>query len=161
MIRVGGENVSAFEVEEVVNSHPSVAESAAIPVDDPYKGEEIKVFIRPVEGIHQLDFVEMVKWCAKKLAYFKVPRYFELVAELPKTPTQRIQKNLLKVQERGKQDHGWDRNALRLGSPIVGFVLQNWITRRLNLWRFRRGDHPNKTCLAGGELFDGSFRSFN
>lgn len=110
MIRVGGENVSAFEVEEVVNSHPSVAESAAIPVDDPYKGEEIKVFIRPVEGIHQLDFVEMVKWCAKKLAYFKVPRYFELVAELPKTPTQRIQKNLLKVQERGKQDHGWDRN---------------------------------------------------
>src|SRR4026209_406300 len=60
-------------------------------------------------------------------------------------------------------DHGWDRNALRLGSAIVGFVLQNydWITRRLNLWRFRRGDHPNKTCLAGGELFDGSFRSFN
>ncbi len=110
MIRVGGENVSAFEVEDVVNSHPAVAQSAAIPVDDPYKGEEIKVLIRLKDNAKGVDFKEIVALCAKKLAYFKVPRYIEIVEEFPKTPTERIQKVQLKEAERKRTMHGWDRN---------------------------------------------------
>ena len=110
MIRVGGENVAAFEVEDVVNSHSAVAQSAAIPVEDPFKGEEIKVLIKLADGVKEIDFQEIVAHCAGKLAYFKVPRYLEVIDEFPKTPTERIQKIKLKELERQKADHGWDRN---------------------------------------------------
>lgn len=111
MIRVGGENVSAFEVEDVVNSHPAVAQSAVIPVPDPFKGEEIKVLLKLTENVtDQVDFRELVGHCARKLAYFKVPRYFEIIDEFPKTATERIQKTQLKEREKQQQDHGWDRN---------------------------------------------------
>ncbi|MDT3704617.1 MAG: AMP-binding protein [Thermincola sp.] len=111
MIRVGGENVSAFEVEDVINSHPVIAQSAAIPVPDPFKGEEIKVLLKLAENAaDQVDFRELVGHCARKLAYFKVPRYFEIIDEFPKTATERIQKTQLKEREKQQQDHGWDRN---------------------------------------------------
>lgn len=111
MIRVGGENISAFEVEDVVNSHPAVAQSAAIPVPDPFKDEEIKILIKLAEGVSGVDFKEIVALCALKLAYFKVPRFFEVIEEFPRTPTERIQKMKLKEIEKQKTDHGWDRNT--------------------------------------------------
>ncbi|MEW6276360.1 MAG: AMP-binding protein [Bacillota bacterium] len=110
MIRVAGENVSAFEVEDVVNSHPAVAQSAAIPVPDPVREEEIKVFIKLKEGVSGIDPAEIIKHCAARLAYFKLPRYVEIVDDFPKTATERIQKVQLKNLEKEKKDHGWDRN---------------------------------------------------
>jgi len=110
MIRVGGENVSAFEVEDVVNSHAAVAQSAAIPVSDPFKGEEIKVLVKLVDPGKGLDFKDIVLHCADRLAYFKVPRYLEVVDDFPKTATERIQKIQLKELERTRESHGWDRN---------------------------------------------------
>lgn len=110
MIRVAGENVSAFEVEDIVNSYPAVAQSAAIPVPDPIRDEEIKVLIKLKEGVQKLDFEELIRHCATHLAYFKVPRYLEVVEDFPKTATERIQKVLLKEREKQKEDHDWDRN---------------------------------------------------
>ncbi|MEN1967859.1 AMP-binding protein [Lentibacillus sp. N15] len=110
MIRVGGENISAFEIEEVINSHPNVKQCAAIPVDDIYKGEEIKVFIIPQDDIQEMNFKDIVEFCFDKLAYHKTPRYFELVDDLPRTPTQKLQKHPLKEQEKSRKHHGWDRN---------------------------------------------------
>jgi acyl-CoA synthetase (AMP-forming)/AMP-acid ligase II len=110
MVRVGGENVSAFEVEEVINSHPAVKQSAAIPVPDLYKDEEIKIFIIPNVADEEIDFKELVGFCNEKLAVHKIPRYYELIDELPRTPTEKIQKHQLKEEEKLKEYHGWDRN---------------------------------------------------
>ncbi|MDQ0340535.1 crotonobetaine/carnitine-CoA ligase [Caldalkalibacillus uzonensis] len=110
IIRVAGENVSAFEVEDVVNSHPAIEQSAAIPVPDPIRGEEIKIFIKLKEGINDVNMEEIIEHCAQRLAYFKVPRYIEIVSKFPKTSTERIQKMTLKNEERARECHGWDRN---------------------------------------------------
>jgi acyl-CoA synthetase (AMP-forming)/AMP-acid ligase II len=110
MIRVAGENVSAFEVEDVINSYPAVAQSAAIPVADPLREEEIKVLIKMKEGVKTLDMEDLIRHCTTKLAPFKVPRYLEIIEEFPKTATERIQKVQLKEMEKKRQEHGWDRN---------------------------------------------------
>lgn len=110
MIRVAGENVSAFEVEDVVNSHPSIMQSAAIPVPDPLRDEEVKVFIKLKEGIEDADFRNIFEHCAKRLAYFKLPRFIEVITEFPRTATERVQKVQLKEEEKQRTDHGWDRN---------------------------------------------------
>jgi len=110
MIRVAGENVSGFEVEDVVNSYPSVAESAVIPVPDPLREEEIKAFIKLNEGVDEIEYGDLIKFCTERLAYFKVPRYVEIVEEFPKTATERIKKIEIKNMEKEREDHGWDRN---------------------------------------------------
>jgi len=110
MIRVAGENVSAFEVEEVVNNHSSIIESVAIPVPDPIREEEIKILIKLQDGFDSINMEELIQHCANKLAYFKVPRFIEIVTEFPKTATERIKKNELKELEKTKNEHGWDRN---------------------------------------------------
>jgi len=110
MIRVAGENVSAFEVEAAINSHPSVAQSASIPVPDPIRDEEIKVLIKLNEGVDQVDMEDIIRHTTERLAYFKVPRYMEIIDEFPMTSTERIQKIQLKNKEKEKKDHGWDRN---------------------------------------------------
>ncbi|MET3292528.1 UNVERIFIED_CONTAM: crotonobetaine/carnitine-CoA ligase [Brevibacillus sp. OAP136] len=110
MIRVAGENVSAFEIEDVVNHHPAVEQSAAIPVPDSIRDEEIKVFIKLKPGETPIDFAEIISFCADRLAYFKVPRYVEIIQQFPKTATERIQKAELKLQEKERTYHGWDRN---------------------------------------------------
>jgi crotonobetaine/carnitine-CoA ligase len=97
-IRRRGENISPYEIESVVNEHPSVLESAAVGVPSELGDEDVKVYLKLKPGA-QLDFMEFIKWCDSKLPYYMVPRYVEVVDELPKTPTQRIQRFLLK--ERG------------------------------------------------------------
>lgn len=109
MIRKGGENISAFEIEDVINSYPGISESSVVPVPDPLREEEIKAFIMPTEGT-RIDLKGLIRHCVAKLAYFKVPRFVEIVDAFPKTATERIQKMELKEKEKRKSDHGWDRD---------------------------------------------------
>ena len=109
MIRKAGENIATAEIEAAINSHPSVESSAAIAAPDPIREEEVKVLIKLRNGA-DLDFEEIIKHCSTRLAYYKVPRYIEIVEEFPKTPTERIQKMKLKERERQLEDHGWDRD---------------------------------------------------
>ncbi len=110
MIRVAGENVSAFEVEDVVNAYPAVAQSAVVPVPDPLREEEIKAFVKLKEGTKTIDYTDFIKFCCSRLAYFKVPRYVEIIDDFPKTATERIKKVEMKNEEKKRKDHGWDRN---------------------------------------------------
>ena len=109
MIRKGGENISAFEIEDVINSYPGVSETSVVPVPDPLREEEIKAFILPVKG-GKIDLSGLIRHCAERLSYFKVPRYIEVVDSFPKTATERIQKMKLKESEKNRSDHGWDRD---------------------------------------------------
>lgn len=97
MIRRAGENIAAREVEAVLNALPEVAESAAIPVPDETRGEEVKAYIVLRDGMTRQDMpVErIVEHCQAHLARFKVPRYLCYVDNLPKTPSGKIAKKTL------------------------------------------------------------------
>jgi crotonobetaine/carnitine-CoA ligase len=90
-----------MEVENIINAHPKVLESAVIGVPSELYDDEIKAYIipRPNESI---DPIEIVKWCKEKLAYFKVPRFIEFRTEFPRTPTLRVQKYKLRKEEKNK-----------------------------------------------------------
>ena len=103
-IRRRGENVSAEEVEEVINAHPKVRESAVVGVPSEVGEDELKVYIVGKET--SLVPEEIIKWCEERIAYFKVPRYIEFLNELPKTETNRVQRHKLKELGLGQP---WDR----------------------------------------------------
>ena len=94
VIRRRGENLSPREVELVLDAHPAVAECAVVGVPDPLSEEEVKAFVLPAEGSTPTA-AELRQWCSERLSPFKVPRYYEFVAEFPRTPTNRIAKHRL------------------------------------------------------------------
>jgi len=84
MIRRGDENISALEVEKVVESHPGVKECAAVAAYSKVWGEEVKLAVVCHEGT-QIDPAEIVAYCDERMAYFMVPRYIEFVESIPRT----------------------------------------------------------------------------
>jgi crotonobetaine/carnitine-CoA ligase len=110
-IRRRGENISAFEVEQVLNAHPSVAESAVIGVKTAGAGgeEEVKACIVAEPG-SEIDNVALLDYCVERMPRFAVPRFVELVEELPKTATGKIQKQGLR--DAGVTSQTWDRESV-------------------------------------------------
>jgi carnitine-CoA ligase len=107
-IRRRGENVSSFEVETEVCAHPSVKEAAAVAVPSEHAEDEVLVAVSLVEGA-SLDPAELIHCLLPRMAHFMVPRYVRVVAELPKTPTQKVQKHLVRAE--GVTADTWDRAA--------------------------------------------------
>jgi crotonobetaine/carnitine-CoA ligase len=107
-IRRRGENISSFEVESQVMVHPSVREAAVIGVPSEYSEDEVMAVIALVEGA-TIDMTELSSFMADKLPYFMVPRYVRLLDDLPKTPTNKVQKAQLRSQ--GITADTWDREA--------------------------------------------------
>ena len=90
-IRRRGENISAFEIERLVNAHPSVLESAAVGVPSELGEEDVKLSIvpRPECSLRPRDVWEH---CRDRLPSFMVPRWVEVRESLPKTATERVRK---------------------------------------------------------------------
>ena len=107
-LRRRGENISSFEVEAVVNEHPQVLESAVVAVPSDLAEDEIKVVIVPRDG-QEIDPVQLTEFLIERMPYFMVPRYVEFTGALPKTPTQKVLKHVLR--ERGTAAGVWDREA--------------------------------------------------
>jgi crotonobetaine/carnitine-CoA ligase len=105
-IRRRGENISAFEVEAIINRHPAVLESAAIPVPSELSEDEVKIVVVCKEG-ERLSAEELIRFCEDNMAYFMVPRFVEFRDQLPKTPTQRVEKYKLKDEDGAHPV--WDR----------------------------------------------------
>ncbi len=93
-MRVLGENVSAFEVEQAILKHPDVLECAVYAVPSDLAEDEIMVTVVPVEG-KSLEPERMREFLSDKLAKFAVPRFWRVVPELPKTETHRVIKKEL------------------------------------------------------------------
>lgn len=106
-MRKGGENISSLEVEGHVREHPGVLEVAAIaaPSDFGPGEDEVKVLVVRHDGQDYTE-AELLDFLQPKMAKFMFPRYVEFVDELPKTPTQRIQKVLLR--DEALNDRTWD-----------------------------------------------------
>jgi crotonobetaine/carnitine-CoA ligase len=101
MIRRSGENISAAEVEEVLLRHPAVRAAALVPVPDELRGEEAKAYVA-TDGT--VSAAELAGFCVERLAYFKVPRFWELRDELPMTASARVAKGELPRQAAGAYD---------------------------------------------------------
>jgi crotonobetaine/carnitine-CoA ligase len=107
-LRRRGENVSSFEVESVINSHPGVYESAVVAVPSELTEDEIKAVVVPQEGA-TVDPEELIRFLVDRMPYFMVPRYVQFAETLPKTPTQKVHKHVLR--EAGVTGDVWDREA--------------------------------------------------
>jgi crotonobetaine/carnitine-CoA ligase len=105
-LRRRGENISSFEVERAINSHPKILESAAVAVRAEMPEDEVKICVVLKPG-EKLAPEELIAYAAERMPYFAVPRFVEFMESLPKTPTERIQKYLLK--QAGITPNTWDR----------------------------------------------------
>ncbi|MHB8918394.1 MAG: AMP-binding enzyme, partial [Desulfocucumaceae bacterium] len=101
MIICGGYNVYPREVEEVIYQHPKVMEAAVMGIKDTVRGEVPKAFIRLKDGEEMTD-QELIDFCKQKMASYKVPRNIEFLPELPKSPTGKILKRFLELNQHGK-----------------------------------------------------------
>ena len=99
VIRRRGENISSYEVEQAITSHPDVAECAAVAVRSELSEDEVMVVIVPRDGATVVP-AEIVAWCTERMAYFMVPRFIRVVPELPKTPTGKVEKYQLRSAPR-------------------------------------------------------------
>jgi fatty-acyl-CoA synthase len=95
MIIRGGENIYPREIEDLLFSHPAVAEVAVVGIPDRKYGEVLAAFIRPTPG-QQPREEELIAFCRTYLAPFKTPKYWVFVDALPLTPSGKIQKFVLR-----------------------------------------------------------------
>ncbi|MFO1079294.1 MAG: AMP-binding protein [Reyranellaceae bacterium] len=107
-IRRRGENISSFEVEAEVGAHPAVREAAVVGVPSEFGEDDVLAVVAPVAG-RTVDPAELIGFLAPRMAHFMVPRYVRVLPELPKTPTQKVQKHLLRAE--GVTADTWDREA--------------------------------------------------
>jgi crotonobetaine/carnitine-CoA ligase len=114
IIRRGGENISAVSVEQVLVDHPQILDAAVIPVPDPIRGEEVKAYVVPNPGA-DLTAQEIIEYCEQNMAAFKVPRYLEFRDSLPKTPSERVQKQKLREEKEDLTEGSYDRLAKKEG----------------------------------------------
>lgn len=97
----------------MLNSHPQVAESAVIAVPDLIRGEEVKAYIvlKSRATPSSVPAEDIWNFCKPHLAAFKVPRILEYRAELPKTPSSKVQKNILHDESKQGSGQVFDRLA--------------------------------------------------
>ena len=108
-IRRRGENISSFEVENMVSSHPGINEAAAIAVkvdeEGRYSEDEVMIVVVKEKG-ENLDPKEIIEFLKPIMPKFMIPRFIKFRDSLPKTPTNRVQK--AKLREEGVTDDTWD-----------------------------------------------------
>ena len=110
-IRRRGENVSSWEVEQIILRHPAVAEVAAFAVRSDMTEDEVMVSVVAKPGM-TVDPGQLVLFCRDNMAYFMVPRFVELVQSLPKTGTQKVEKYKLRTSAEERLADIWDREKV-------------------------------------------------
>jgi fatty-acyl-CoA synthase len=115
MLITGGFNVYPAEIEEYLFTHPKILNVSAIGVPDPVMGEVAAVYVIQREGM-KIEPQEIVDYCAKEIANFKVPRYVVVVKELPMTQSGKIQKFRLREMAQA----AFDKSEMQKLSPTGG-----------------------------------------
>lgn len=97
IIKCAGERISPLEIEKVLVAHPAVLEAAVIGHPDPLLGEAVHAYIVP--SGERFARAEVSRFCAQHLSAHKLPRRYVLLTELPKTPTGKIKRNVLRQDQ--------------------------------------------------------------
>jgi len=113
-IRRRGENISSYEVEQVLISHPAVANAAVFPVRSELAEDEVMAAIVLRTGA-QIEPTALLDFCQPLMPYFAVPRFVEFVETLPATESGKVTK--YKLRERGVTAATWDRE--KVGYKVV------------------------------------------
>jgi crotonobetaine/carnitine-CoA ligase len=118
-IRRRGENISSFEVEAEITAHPAVREAAVVAVKSELSEDEVLAVLAPVPG-QTIDPVALIDFLRPRMAHFMIPRYLRILPDLPKTPTQKVQKHILKTE--GVTADTWDREkaGIRIAREKIG-----------------------------------------
>lgn len=96
MVVSGGENIYPVEVENALAKHPAVADVAVVGVPDEKYGEALLAFVVTSPGAN-LEVGEMIEFCRDKIAGYKIPRQLEVIAEMPRNPSGKILKKILRA----------------------------------------------------------------
>lgn len=107
-IRRRGENVSSWEVEQIIGSHPAVLDVAVIPVRSDMAEDEVMACVALKDG-QALDPAELIGFCNARMAYYMVPRYVEFLSELPRNMSEKVQKRELRASAEPRLSEVWDR----------------------------------------------------
>ncbi len=109
-IRRRGENISAFEVEQIIATHPEVADAAVFPVATQTNDEEVGAVVvrRSGSAVSEQD---LVAHCQRNMAYFMVPRFIQFRDALPTTVNQKVEKFKLRQELERDLSKAWDREA--------------------------------------------------
>jgi crotonobetaine/carnitine-CoA ligase len=108
-IRRRGENISSYEVEQVLLACPGVAAVAVYPVRSELAEDEVMAAVVARPGV-ELDPADLARFCESRLPSFSIPRYIDILDELPRTENGKLQK--YKLRERGVTSATWDRASL-------------------------------------------------
>jgi carnitine-CoA ligase len=113
-IRRRAENVSAYDIESAASAHPQVRDCAAVGVASSFEGDDdIKLCVvpvpGPVPGETGLDEADLIRHLVRALPHHMVPRYIEVLPELPRSATNKIQRQVLRAS--GAGPGVWDRAA--------------------------------------------------
>ena len=109
-LRRRGENISSYEVEQALLGHPAVTGCAVVAVKADIEAGEDEVMAWLVTSA-PIEVVEFWSWAETRMPSFAVPRFIEIVDELPKTPSERVRK--IELRERGVTTTTHDRESAR------------------------------------------------
>lgn len=106
LIKSSGYRIGPEEIEEALAKHPAVADVGVIGVPDPVRGQNVKAFVALKEGYEGSEALqqELIEFCRDKISVYKLPREFEWVKEIPRTPTGKILRRILRQKEQAKRE---------------------------------------------------------
>lgn len=110
-IRRRGENISSFEVQQIIAEHPSVEEAAVFPVRAETSEDEVAACVRLKPGT-ELSASDLVAHCQQNMAYYMVPRFVEFRDEFPRSVGGKAQKHLLRSDVEARLAAVWDREKV-------------------------------------------------
>ena len=105
MIISGGVNIYPQEIEDAMIMHPKVADIAVVGVPNEEMGEEVKAVVQPPDGVEGTPELaeELLEYARQHIAHYKCPRSIDFLAELPRLPTGKLYKRLIKDTYWGKK----------------------------------------------------------
>jgi len=109
MILASGYNIYPRDIEEVLFEHPKVKEAVVAGIPDPKRGETVKAYIVLHPGQEATE-EEFIAYCRTKLAAYKVPRFVEFRAALPRTAVGKVLRRQLVAEEKAKMEASAARN---------------------------------------------------
>ena len=115
-VRRRGENISSYEVELAISRHPAILEVAVVPYPSELGEDEVLAFAVLREGAC-VEHKELIRFCEESMARFMVPRYLCFIPELPKTPSEKIEKYKLRRLAEDEPSRLWDRLGQTLPVP--------------------------------------------
>jgi crotonobetaine/carnitine-CoA ligase len=92
VIRRRGQNISGWEVEQILLSHPDVGDAAALALPSEVGEDDLRVVLVAREGLATIDLADVAAFCERQMPPYMVPRFFEQVDDLPRTPSGRVEK---------------------------------------------------------------------